>query len=175
MFACLQKTEEQIAIKQCRQELSERNKERWCLEIQIIKRSGSASQAPPPFLSQSHKCFVWPPHLLEKYNLILQQWCKYRVPLLSSYFAHFTDAILSIFLILMNLFLKREVWRDANRIGMSHGNLIKSRLRITRFASWNGEDRTFTAQGRSVWGYFGLPMVIFDRIMWCILIFHTSP
>uniref|UniRef100_A0A674ME13 IkappaB kinase n=1 Tax=Takifugu rubripes TaxID=31033 RepID=A0A674ME13_TAKRU len=31
-------TEEQIAIKQCRQELSERNKERWCLEIQIIKR-----------------------------------------------------------------------------------------------------------------------------------------
>ncbi|XP_070760854.1 inhibitor of nuclear factor kappa-B kinase subunit beta isoform X2 [Enoplosus armatus] len=31
-------TEEQIAIKQCRQELSERNKERWCLEIQIMKR-----------------------------------------------------------------------------------------------------------------------------------------
>ncbi|CAG08563.1 unnamed protein product [Tetraodon nigroviridis] len=31
-------TEEQIAIKQCRQELSERNKERWCLEIEIIKR-----------------------------------------------------------------------------------------------------------------------------------------
>uniref|UniRef100_A0A669B6F4 IkappaB kinase n=1 Tax=Oreochromis niloticus TaxID=8128 RepID=A0A669B6F4_ORENI len=27
-----------IAIKQCRQELSERNKERWCLEIQIMKR-----------------------------------------------------------------------------------------------------------------------------------------
>ncbi|KAG9334032.1 hypothetical protein JZ751_009264, partial [Albula glossodonta] len=33
-------TEEQIAIKQCRQELSEKNKERWCLEIQIMKRSG---------------------------------------------------------------------------------------------------------------------------------------
>ncbi|XP_061585494.1 inhibitor of nuclear factor kappa-B kinase subunit beta [Cololabis saira] len=31
-------TEEQIAIKQCRQELSDRNKERWCLEIQIMKR-----------------------------------------------------------------------------------------------------------------------------------------
>ncbi|KAM9394475.1 inhibitor of nuclear factor kappa-B kinase subunit beta isoform 2-T2 [Pholidichthys leucotaenia] len=31
-------TEEQIAIKQCRQELSERNKERWCLEIQIMTR-----------------------------------------------------------------------------------------------------------------------------------------
>ncbi|KAM3610329.1 uncharacterized protein V6R79_002324 [Siganus canaliculatus] len=31
-------TDEQIAIKQCRQELSERNKERWCLEIQIMKR-----------------------------------------------------------------------------------------------------------------------------------------
>ncbi|XP_029017358.1 inhibitor of nuclear factor kappa-B kinase subunit beta isoform X2 [Betta splendens] len=31
-------TEEQIAVKQCRQELSERNKERWCLEIQIMKR-----------------------------------------------------------------------------------------------------------------------------------------
>ncbi|KAF0034100.1 hypothetical protein F2P81_014166 [Scophthalmus maximus] len=31
-------TEEQIAIKQCRQELSERSKERWCLEIQIMKR-----------------------------------------------------------------------------------------------------------------------------------------
>ncbi|KAM4575720.1 inhibitor of nuclear factor kappa-B kinase subunit beta [Odontesthes bonariensis] len=31
-------TEEQIAIKQCRQELCERNKERWCLEIQIMKR-----------------------------------------------------------------------------------------------------------------------------------------
>ncbi|XP_069034230.1 inhibitor of nuclear factor kappa-B kinase subunit beta [Embiotoca jacksoni] len=31
-------TEEQIAIKQCRQELSERNKERWSLEIQIMKR-----------------------------------------------------------------------------------------------------------------------------------------
>uniref|UniRef100_A0AAQ4PEY3 IkappaB kinase n=1 Tax=Gasterosteus aculeatus aculeatus TaxID=481459 RepID=A0AAQ4PEY3_GASAC len=31
-------TEEQISIKQCRQELSERNKERWVLEIQIMKR-----------------------------------------------------------------------------------------------------------------------------------------
>ncbi|XP_062307719.1 inhibitor of nuclear factor kappa-B kinase subunit beta isoform X1 [Osmerus eperlanus] len=31
-------TEEQIAIKQCRQELSERNRERWCMEIQIMKR-----------------------------------------------------------------------------------------------------------------------------------------
>ncbi|KAM7415906.1 hypothetical protein PAMA_018123 [Pampus argenteus] len=31
-------TEEQVAIKQCRQELSDRNKERWCLEIQIMKR-----------------------------------------------------------------------------------------------------------------------------------------
>lgn len=31
-------TEEQIAIKQCRQELCERNKQRWCLEIQIMKR-----------------------------------------------------------------------------------------------------------------------------------------
>ncbi|XP_034547420.1 inhibitor of nuclear factor kappa-B kinase subunit beta [Notolabrus celidotus] len=31
-------TEEQIAIKQCRQELSERNKDRWCLETEIMKR-----------------------------------------------------------------------------------------------------------------------------------------
>ncbi|XP_019401582.1 PREDICTED: inhibitor of nuclear factor kappa-B kinase subunit beta isoform X1 [Crocodylus porosus] len=31
-------TGEQIAIKQCRQELSPRNRERWCLEIQIMKR-----------------------------------------------------------------------------------------------------------------------------------------
>ncbi|XP_041644217.1 inhibitor of nuclear factor kappa-B kinase subunit beta [Cheilinus undulatus] len=31
-------TEEQIAVKQCRQELSERNKERWCMEIQIMRR-----------------------------------------------------------------------------------------------------------------------------------------
>ncbi|XP_065440819.1 inhibitor of nuclear factor kappa-B kinase subunit beta isoform X4 [Chrysemys picta bellii] len=31
-------TGEQIAIKQCRQELSLRNRERWCLEIQIMKR-----------------------------------------------------------------------------------------------------------------------------------------
>uniref|UniRef100_A0A8C6MJY9 IkappaB kinase n=1 Tax=Nothobranchius furzeri TaxID=105023 RepID=A0A8C6MJY9_NOTFU len=30
--------QEQIAIKQCRQELSDRNKERWCLEIQIMNR-----------------------------------------------------------------------------------------------------------------------------------------
>ncbi|XP_076859524.1 inhibitor of nuclear factor kappa-B kinase subunit beta [Brachyhypopomus gauderio] len=29
---------DQIAIKQCRQELSTKNKERWCLEIQIMKR-----------------------------------------------------------------------------------------------------------------------------------------
>lgn len=38
-FFCFQETEEQIAIKQCRQELSDRSKERWCLEIQIMKRS----------------------------------------------------------------------------------------------------------------------------------------
>ncbi|KAB0404964.1 hypothetical protein E2I00_016975, partial [Balaenoptera physalus] len=31
-------TGEQIAIKQCRQELSPRNRERWCLEIQIMRR-----------------------------------------------------------------------------------------------------------------------------------------
>uniref|UniRef100_A0A4W4E2A3 IkappaB kinase n=1 Tax=Electrophorus electricus TaxID=8005 RepID=A0A4W4E2A3_ELEEL len=31
-------TSDQIAIKQCRQELSSKNKERWCLEIQIMKR-----------------------------------------------------------------------------------------------------------------------------------------
>ncbi|XP_064421554.1 inhibitor of nuclear factor kappa-B kinase subunit beta [Latimeria chalumnae] len=31
-------TGEQIAIKQCRQELSSRNRERWCLEIQIMKK-----------------------------------------------------------------------------------------------------------------------------------------
>lgn len=41
LFWGLQDTEEQIAIKQCRQELSERNKERWSLEIQIMKRSVS--------------------------------------------------------------------------------------------------------------------------------------
>uniref|UniRef100_A0A8D2BQF7 Protein kinase domain-containing protein n=1 Tax=Sus scrofa TaxID=9823 RepID=A0A8D2BQF7_PIG len=33
-----QETGEQIAIKQCRQELSPRNRERWCLEIQIMRR-----------------------------------------------------------------------------------------------------------------------------------------
>lgn len=42
MSVCFQDTEEQIAIKQCRQELSDRNKERWCLEIQIMKRSEAA-------------------------------------------------------------------------------------------------------------------------------------
>ncbi|KAK2093520.1 hypothetical protein P7K49_027258 [Saguinus oedipus] len=31
-------TGEQIAIKQCRQELSPRNRDRWCLEIQIMRR-----------------------------------------------------------------------------------------------------------------------------------------
>uniref|UniRef100_A0A8C5ENQ1 IkappaB kinase n=1 Tax=Gouania willdenowi TaxID=441366 RepID=A0A8C5ENQ1_GOUWI len=31
-------SEEQIAIKQCHQELSDRNKERWCVEIEIIRR-----------------------------------------------------------------------------------------------------------------------------------------
>ncbi|KPP76018.1 inhibitor of nuclear factor kappa-B kinase subunit beta-like [Scleropages formosus] len=31
-------TQEQIAIKQCRQELSAKNRERWCLEIKIMKR-----------------------------------------------------------------------------------------------------------------------------------------
>ncbi|XP_046299050.1 inhibitor of nuclear factor kappa-B kinase subunit beta isoform X5 [Marmota monax] len=33
-----QETGEQIAIKQCRQELSPRNRDRWCLEIQIMRR-----------------------------------------------------------------------------------------------------------------------------------------
>ncbi|XP_027721247.1 inhibitor of nuclear factor kappa-B kinase subunit beta [Vombatus ursinus] len=33
-----EETGEQIAIKQCRQELSLRNRERWCLEIQIMRR-----------------------------------------------------------------------------------------------------------------------------------------
>lgn len=31
-------TGEEVAIKQCRQELSPKNKERWCLEIQIMKK-----------------------------------------------------------------------------------------------------------------------------------------
>ncbi|XP_063787811.1 inhibitor of nuclear factor kappa-B kinase subunit beta [Pseudophryne corroboree] len=31
-------TSEEIAIKQCRQELSPKNRERWCLEIQIMKK-----------------------------------------------------------------------------------------------------------------------------------------
>ncbi|NWU63117.1 IKKB kinase, partial [Pterocles burchelli] len=35
---CPQETGEQLAIKQCRQELSPRNRERWALEIQIMKR-----------------------------------------------------------------------------------------------------------------------------------------
>lgn len=33
-----QVTGEQIAIKQCRQELSPKNRDRWCLEIQIMRR-----------------------------------------------------------------------------------------------------------------------------------------
>ncbi|KAE8619361.1 hypothetical protein XENTR_v10009735 [Xenopus tropicalis] len=33
-----QDTGEQVAIKQCRQELSPKNRERWCLEIQIMKK-----------------------------------------------------------------------------------------------------------------------------------------
>ncbi|KAG8441159.1 hypothetical protein GDO86_006774 [Hymenochirus boettgeri] len=33
-----QETGEQVAIKQCRQELSPKNRERWCLEIQIMKK-----------------------------------------------------------------------------------------------------------------------------------------
>ncbi|XP_008334355.1 inhibitor of nuclear factor kappa-B kinase subunit beta [Cynoglossus semilaevis] len=40
-------TEEQIAIKQCRQELSERNKERWCLEIQIMRRLNHVNVVAP--------------------------------------------------------------------------------------------------------------------------------
>lgn len=43
-----QETDEQIAIKQCRQELSERSKERWCLEIQIMKRSAAFILASSP-------------------------------------------------------------------------------------------------------------------------------
>uniref|UniRef100_A0A674CSF5 Serine-threonine/tyrosine-protein kinase catalytic domain-containing protein n=1 Tax=Salmo trutta TaxID=8032 RepID=A0A674CSF5_SALTR len=35
---CFIGTSEQIAIKHCHQELSERNRERWCLEIQITMR-----------------------------------------------------------------------------------------------------------------------------------------
>lgn len=35
---CPQETGEQVAIKQCRQELSPRNRDRWALEIQIMKR-----------------------------------------------------------------------------------------------------------------------------------------
>lgn len=38
LFIYVQGTGDQIAIKQCRQELSAKNKERWCLEIQIMKR-----------------------------------------------------------------------------------------------------------------------------------------
>lgn len=41
-----QETDEQIAIKQCRQELSDRSKERWCLEIQIMKRSAAFFYSP---------------------------------------------------------------------------------------------------------------------------------
>lgn len=45
-------TGEQIAIKQCRQELSMRNRERWCLETQIMKRLNhpnvvAAREVPP--------------------------------------------------------------------------------------------------------------------------------
>lgn len=58
MLVVLQETEEQIAIKQCRQELSERNKERWCLEIQIIQRSVSASQAHRPSSPTFSNVFV---------------------------------------------------------------------------------------------------------------------
>lgn len=47
LLCAAQDTGEQIAIKQCRQELSPRNRERWCLEIQIMKRSGSLSQGAP--------------------------------------------------------------------------------------------------------------------------------
>uniref|UniRef100_V9KGW7 IkappaB kinase n=1 Tax=Callorhinchus milii TaxID=7868 RepID=V9KGW7_CALMI len=35
---CNKETGQEIAIKQCRQELSPRNRERWCLEIQIMKK-----------------------------------------------------------------------------------------------------------------------------------------
>lgn len=35
---CPQETGEQVAIKQCRQELSPRNRDRWALEIQIMKK-----------------------------------------------------------------------------------------------------------------------------------------
>ncbi|NXQ29428.1 IKKB kinase, partial [Alaudala cheleensis] len=37
-WLCPQETGEQVAIKQCRQELSPRNRDRWALEIQIMKR-----------------------------------------------------------------------------------------------------------------------------------------
>nr|XP_021326646.1 inhibitor of nuclear factor kappa-B kinase subunit beta-like [Danio rerio] len=38
LCVCVQETSIQIAIKQCRQELSVKNKGRWSLEIQIMKR-----------------------------------------------------------------------------------------------------------------------------------------
>ncbi|NWY95408.1 IKKB kinase, partial [Loxia curvirostra] len=38
LLLCPQETGEQVAIKQCRQELSPRNRDRWALEIQIMKR-----------------------------------------------------------------------------------------------------------------------------------------
>lgn len=39
-------TGEQIAIKQCRQELSPRNRRRWCLEIQIMRGEGLGASNP---------------------------------------------------------------------------------------------------------------------------------
>ncbi|KAB0336878.1 hypothetical protein FD754_025490, partial [Muntiacus muntjak] len=49
-------TGEQIAIKQCRQELSPRNRERWCLEIQIMRRKPAGPRNLEPQLSGKRLC-----------------------------------------------------------------------------------------------------------------------
>lgn len=65
-------TEEQIAIKQCRQELGERNKERWCLEIQIMKRLKHVNVVAAREVPEEMTKLVAPNHL----PLLAMEYCQ---------------------------------------------------------------------------------------------------
>ncbi|KAM7018327.1 inhibitor of nuclear factor kappa-B kinase subunit beta [Tautogolabrus adspersus] len=83
-------TEEQIAVKQCRQELSERNKERWCLEIQIMKKLEHVNVVAAREVPEEMKKLVAPNHPpllameycqggdLRKYLNLLENCCGMR-------------------------------------------------------------------------------------------------
>uniref|UniRef100_A0A3Q3GRT9 IkappaB kinase n=1 Tax=Labrus bergylta TaxID=56723 RepID=A0A3Q3GRT9_9LABR len=83
-------TEEQIAVKQCRQEMSEKNKERWCLEIQIMKKLEHVNVVAAREVPEEMKKLVAPHHPpllameycqggdLRKYLNLLENCCGMR-------------------------------------------------------------------------------------------------